>query len=58
MSDFKNKKGTEAHGSSENQNCVFDWTSGETLAENAGREAALKAGSPVVLESDIISDAK
>ena len=39
------------------QNCVFAWTSGEILAGKSPAEQDSYAVSPVVLESDIISDA-
>lgn len=57
MSDFTNKKGTEGYGSSMRQNCVFAWTSGEILAGKSPAEQDSYAVSPVVLESDIFSDA-
>lgn len=57
MSDFANKKGTEETGFSFTRDCVFDWTSGESLTGSYGLDLCSRAVSPVVLESDIFSDA-
>ena len=55
MSDLATKHGTEEHGPSFKDSCVFDWTPGEAI-KNSGNDVHPEKGASVVLESDIIPD--